>query len=338
MLTPPDDLPEETLRSALARHWGLSADSLGYRAVGRGSHHWEVTDAGGGRWFVSVDDLGTKRLGLADPLDAAYQRLRAALDTARRLREHGCAFVVAPVPTRDGESLVGVGDRFGVAVYPYLTGESFQWGEWASAAHRRGVLDLVVAVHAAPAATSEVALVDDFAVPHRDELELGLAGARAPDTGPYARLAARLLVEYAAPVRRLLARHAELADAARARPDRMVLTHGEPHPGNTMLGADGWRLIDWDTVRIAPPERDLWLVEPGDGSVLDAYAEATGVPPQGEMLELYRSWWHLADVAEETSRFRAPHTGTEDDDESFAILRSVLDHIGTLPAGGTGPR
>ncbi|MDG4788516.1 hypothetical protein O7626_21690 [Micromonospora sp. WMMD1102] len=91
-------------------------------------------------------------------------------------------------------------------------------------------------------------------------------------------------------------------------------------------------------MRIAPPERDLWLVEPGDGSVLDAYAKATGVAPQDEVLELYRSWWHLADVAEETSRFRAPHTGTEDDDESFAILRSVLDHISTLPAAGTGSR
>ncbi|MDW5328151.1 phosphotransferase [Plantactinospora sp. KLBMP9567] len=333
MLTPPDDLPEDMLRSALVREWGLGIASLEYRAVGRGSHHWEVVGAEGGRWFVSVDDLATKRLTLADPLDAAYARLWAALGTARRLHEHGCGFVVAPIPTRDGEPLVRTGDRFGVAVYPYVDGESFRWAEWASPAHRRGVLDRVIAVHAAPAAARDDAPVDDFAIPHLDELEVGLAGTGdVPDTGPYARLAARLLVAHAAPVRRLLARHAELALAARARPGRMVLTHGEPHPGNTMRTADGWRLIDWDTVRVAPPERDLWLMESGDGSVLDAYAEATGVPPLPEMLELHRSWWHLADVAEETSRFRAPHTGTEDDDESFAILRSVLEHISALPA------
>ncbi|MEE6311794.1 phosphotransferase [Plantactinospora veratri] len=332
MLTPPDDLPEELLRTALLREWGVRVASLEYRAVGRGSHHWEVTDVEGTLRFVSVDDLTTKRLTLTDPLDAAYARLRAALGTARRLREHGCGFVVAPIPTSGGEPLVRVGGRFGVAVYPYVDGESFRWGEWASPAHRRDVLDLVTAVHAAPAAAREHAPVDDFAIPHSDELELGLAGTgKVPDTGPYARLAARLLVEHAAPVRRLLARHGELVRAARAQPGRMVLTHGEPHPGNTMRTADGWRLIDWDTVRIAPPERDLWLMEPGDGSVLDAYTEATGVPPLAEMLELYRSWWHLADIAEETSRFRAPHTGTEDDDESFAILRSVLEHISTLP-------
>ena len=38
----------------------------------------------------------------------------------------------------------------------------------------------------------------------------------------------------------------------------MLLTHGEPHPGNAMLAADGWRLVDWDTALVAPLERDLW--------------------------------------------------------------------------------
>ena len=67
--------------------------------------------------------------------------------------------------------------------------------------------------------------------------------------------------------------------AARAQPSGAVLTHGEPHPGNTMLTADGWVLIDWDTALAAPPERDLWSLDPGDGSVLDAYARLTGVTP-----------------------------------------------------------
>jgi len=67
---------------------------------------------------------------------------------------------------------------------------------------------------------------------------------------------------------RLLDRYDVLANAARRRPERAVLTHGEPHPGNTMLTAGGWRLIDWDTVLIAPPERDLWDLDPGDGSLL----------------------------------------------------------------------
>ena len=39
-----------------------------------------------------------------------------------------------------------------------------------------------------------------------------------------------------------------------------VVTHGEPHPVNVMQTDAGRVLIDWDTVAIAPPERDLWMV------------------------------------------------------------------------------
>ncbi len=35
----------------------------------------------------------------------------------------------------------------------------------------------------------------------------------------------------------------------------MVLTHGEPHPGNTLMTNGGWVVVDWDTTLIA--ERDL---------------------------------------------------------------------------------
>ena len=93
--------------------------------------------------------------------------------------------------------------------------------------------------------------------------------------GPYAHPVARLIQGHAGahlaapgPLRRVSWR------PARAQPARTVLTHGEPHPGNTMLTASGWVLIDWDTALAAPPERDLWSLDPGDGSVLDAYADA----------------------------------------------------------------
>jgi spectinomycin phosphotransferase len=40
----------------------------------------------------------------------------------------------------------------------------------------------------------------------------------------------------------------------------VVVTHGEPHPGNILRAAGGLYLIDWDTVGLALPERDLWMV------------------------------------------------------------------------------
>jgi spectinomycin phosphotransferase/16S rRNA (guanine(1405)-N(7))-methyltransferase len=340
MLTPPDDLPDDVLSSALVRGWGVSAASMAYRPVGFGSHHWEVVDTAGTRWFVTVDELDAKRHSWREPLDVAYGRLRASLAAARGLRDHGYGFVVAPVPAGDGEPVARAGDRYAIALYPFLGGQSFQWGEFSTPAHRQAVLDLVVALHTAPSGAYRPAMVDGAGIPYRDELEATLdgdsdggtdsdgdLGTGTGDLGPYARPTARLVAEHAAPIRRLLARYDDLAAQARAQPDRAVLTHGEPHPGNTMRTPDGWQLIDWDTALVAQPERDVWSLDPGDGSAFDAYARATGVTPQPSMLELFAIRWDLADIAMSVHGFRRHHTGTANDDESFEILSDLIARL-----------
>jgi spectinomycin phosphotransferase/16S rRNA (guanine(1405)-N(7))-methyltransferase len=350
VLSPPEDLSEHALVSALARGWALRVASMAYRPVGFGSHHWQVTDAGGTRWFITVDELATKRLSRCQPLAAVFDRLRAALAAATDLRESGHPFAVAPVAALDGEPVIRLGQRFSLAVYPFVDGRSFGWGQWQEPAveHRRAVLDLIVAVHQAPAAARRRAPTDDFAVPLRDELAAALAGAHhAGDCGPYATPAARLLAENAAPIRRQLTRYDTLAAAGRGQSGRSVLTHGEPHPGNTMLAPTGltptglaptglaparlasarWLLIDWDTAMIAPPERDLCSLDPGDGSILASYTDTTGVQPLPAMLQLYRLRWDLADLALAVSRFRAPHTGSPDDNETWNVLHSVIANL-----------
>jgi hypothetical protein len=328
MLTPPDGLPAAALTSALERSWDMAVASMEYRPVGWGSHHWEVSDVNGSRWFVTANELEYKRLSESEPLAAGFSRLRASLAAARDLRDCGRRFVVAPVSACDGEPLARAGDRFGVALYPFVDGQSFEWGEFSAPAHRLGVLDLLVAIHTAPAAASRNALADDFVVPHRDELEAACDPASvAGDCGPYARPVSLLVQRNAAPIHKLLARYDDLVMQARSQPGRTVLTHGEPHPGNTMLTADGWLLIDWDTALVAPPERDLWSLDPGDGSILDSYANATGVVPLQSFLDLYRIRWNIADIAVDVSRFRRPHAGSIDDDKTWELLGSLINHL-----------
>jgi hypothetical protein len=146
--TPPADLPEPVLRGALQAGWSLRVATLAYRPVGFGSHHWELTDTTGARRFVTVDDLRTRRVTTGEPLAAGYDRLRAALTAAQALRAAGHDFVVAPLPSRDGEPLAPLGDSFAMAVYPFVPGENCD----CSPEHRRAVLDLLVAVHTAPPA------------------------------------------------------------------------------------------------------------------------------------------------------------------------------------------
>jgi hypothetical protein len=328
VLTAPQDLDEGALACVLEQAWGIRAAGMTYRPVGWGSHHWEVAGSGGDRWFVTVDELETKRFSASESLDDGFARLRASLWSAVELARAGRDFVVAPLPRAgtDGDPVARLGSRFAVAVYPFLDGRSFAWGDGDTAEWRLAMVGMAAGVHTAPARARRQALADDFTVPLRDELEAACRG-EATDTGPYGRAAAALMREHERPIQRVLARYDGLAVLARSRQDRNVLTHGEPHPGNTMLTPGGWRLIDWDTVLVAPPERDLWDLDPGDGSILDAYTIATGTTPLPELLDLYRLCWDIKDIAYDLSRFRRPHAGSADDHKSWELLRMLVRRV-----------
>jgi len=141
----------EMVAVALEQGWGVRTASLSYLAVGFGSHHWDVTDDTGARWFASVDELDTRRWSLKEPLDSVFGRLDAGLTAAADLAGLGLRFVLAPTRARNRRALLRLAERFSVALTPFAAGQSFGWGDFDSAEHRRAVLDLVIAVHGAPA-------------------------------------------------------------------------------------------------------------------------------------------------------------------------------------------
>jgi len=144
-----------------------------------------------------------------------------------------------------------------------------------------GVRQLPLACRRRRRTARRAALVDDFAIPSRDELIVALADlAGRWDSGPFGEPARLLLARHATSVQRVLEHYDRLVAAANGRPERMVLTHGEPHRGNTITTDDGFVLIDWDTALIAPPERDLWAFADEDRQVLDDYTARTGVTPE----------------------------------------------------------
>ena len=105
----------------------------------------------------------------------------------------------------------------------------------------------------------------------------------------------------------------------------MVLTHGEPHPGNTLATAAGWLLVDWDTILIAAPERDLARMTGPGRSTGSAYEALTGrhVVPEG--IDCYRLWWDLGEICSYVAGFREPHDDTEDMRASLRYLAGYLD-------------
>lgn len=322
MLTPPSDLAETTLRAVLADRWGLSVAAMEYRAVGFGAHHWELGDVAGGRWFVSATDLRPRRVWGGEPLDAGFGRLRGSLEAAAGLRRAGRDFVLAPVPGRDGELLGRIEDAFAVAVYPWVAGESFGWDDYTDA-HRRAMLELVIDVHGAPPEVRDLATVDDYAIPFRE----AFAERMPASAGIYARRVDDLLAAHPGVLGGALERYAGLVAGVRRDPPALVLTHGEPHPGNTMRVDGRWLMIDWETALAAPPERDVWHLD----SLGPAYTEETGTMLRAEILELYRMRWDLTEIAMGLDRFRAPHGDTADDQETW---ENLAESLATLAGGG----
>jgi spectinomycin phosphotransferase len=300
VFTPPPDLPLPLLRTALADGWSLDAVALRYRPVGFGAHHWEAD----GRWFVTVTVP-----------DHDHRRLHASLSAALALRASGCSFVVAPVPARDGSPLVRISDAYAVTVYPLVAGESFDWDNY-SPAHRRAMLDLVIAVHGAPAAVRDLALPDDYAIP-------SFGVPVSPSAGPYARRVISMLAAHSTALGAALARYGDLVAGVRADPPPLVLTHGEPHPGNTMRADGRWLLIDWETALVAPPERDVWHLD----SLAPAYTAETGTALRADILELYRLRWDLTEIGMGLARFSVPHGDTDDDQETWANFEESLANL-----------
>ncbi len=321
MFTRPGDLSDVMLASHLADTWGIAADAVEYVAVGFGSHHWSIID-GEQRWFVSVDDLDAKRHFSNDQRDAAFQRLRAALSAARVAADRGLDFVVAPMRAANEAVVARVNDRYAAALYPFLDGTSYPFGDFRTVAHRDAVLGMVARLHdvADPATTG--ALPDDLVVPRRDDLSVAIDElGQHWDSGPYGELARELLDRHATDVERLLDQYDRIAAGLVQRPERMVLSHGEPHAANTVMTGDGWRLVDWDTTMIAAPERDLWMMAKADDSVIDAYEAITERNVIQDGLDGYRLWWDLSEICGYIALLRDQHDDTDDVRESWSNLQ-----------------
>ncbi|HEY2521524.1 MAG TPA: phosphotransferase [Streptosporangiaceae bacterium] len=339
----PEGVSELELRLALARGWNLRAAALRYLPVGAGSYHWLARGPArapargpgrdtGGRWFVTVDDLDGKSW-LGCTREDVYAGLGAALDTARWLRDRaGLRFVVAPEPARDGAAVQRLSPRYALALYRYIEGSGWEFGDRLPPPVRNQLVDMLVALHqVTPGPRVPVARPD---LPQRGILAAALDDLGRPwPGGPFAEPARALLAGAASSVRDLLATFDRLAARVAAAPHQ-VITHGEPHPGNVLRTPGGLRLIDWDTVGLAVPERDLWeVLGAGPDAAGDAarrYTGATGHPVDPDSLRCYQIRWALDDLAAFTAELRAGHRRTAGTEAAWQALTETVAGLARL--------
>jgi spectinomycin phosphotransferase len=315
----PEGLEAGSVIDALRHGWDFDADFAEYAAVGGGSYHWEVKDTSGRRGFVTVDDLGQKTW-LGDTNDAVFDGLRRAFDAAVALRDGGLHFVVAPIPARAGESVRRLDSRYAIALFPFVEGEAGQFGRYEDG-DRQAIVTMLAALHQATAAAGSAVSTVGLDLPGRRHLEGALRELDEPwRGGPLSEPARHAVRDSASELAELLALADRLSVDAQNCGGDWVVTHGEPHAANVMRTSEGRLLLDWDTVALAPPERDLWMLVVDGRDAADLYVRSTGTQLNEAALDFYRLTWDLKDIAEYLNVLRSPHRENHDTVRHYRAL------------------
>lgn len=310
----PEDLSDRELADVLDERWGVRDAEPVYAPVGFGGYHW--TTAG---HFATVTDVRHGGLPM----------LVSAMDTAAALGV--LDFVVAPLSTKDGQIVVRLGNRYAVTLFPLVAGEPGSFYDVPTLAQRADMASVLARLHSVsvPGAPRH-----DPGLEARAGLDEALDSLDASwNTGPYGDRTRELLAARESEVRATLARFDASANRIAAMDDAdLVVTHGETHRGNTLTDGDRLLLIDWDTVRLAPPERDLWMGLGDDAVARELYAREAGHEVSGELMAFYELRWALDDIAVYVRDFRAPHGESADLEQAWGGFEGSVKWLGK-----TGP-
>ncbi|RZU03171.1 spectinomycin phosphotransferase [Kribbella rubisoli] len=307
----PTEISCDLVARILKEHWGFTAVQVAYAPVGFGSYHWIASATDGPRWFVTADRVTS----------AGSQSITAAMQTTRDLAHRGYEFAVAPLADRGGRLVREVLPGWTLMVLPYLQGWSTPDGDWDDPAEREQIARILGRLHTAP--PPKALQRWDFAIPDRDALLATLGDLDQPwSAGPYAEPTRLRLAGARSYVYERLEYYDALVREVESSDDPWVVTHGEPHSANALRTTDGeLRLVDWETVRLAPRERDLTGILGGPPDALPAYqSEAGPVSPHPAAMELFDVWWPLAEISSYVQLFRQPHVESEDTKESWREL------------------
>ncbi|MFG1820455.1 phosphotransferase [Kribbella sp. NPDC049174] len=297
----PEFISADAVLDAVRTHWAIDVDVIEHLPVGFGAHHWRVSFAGAPRLFVTLDNLGPRHT--AESLEAAYT-------AAGELAAAGLEFVLASVPNRQGRYTAP------------LAGHRLSCVPWTGGKPGSGPIDTDdLAQQNAKALAQLHATPPPIGIPSwqprvGEDFGGSLANlVRTPwQTGPYGERARSALTQRIDAIRRWTDTYHDLS--RRTVDHQWVPTHGEPHTANQLITDHGIVFVDWESLALAPRERDL-------GTLINSgYADLAA--PNWEMTELFDLEWRLSELAEYATWFTHPHTGTASDRSAFDDLITEL--------------
>lgn len=222
------------------------------------------------------------------------------------LAGQGVEAVLAPYPTHSGQFHASCAE-FTLSLTPFVTGVS-GWEQELTPPQWRELGRALGALHQAtlPAAIANSLPVETYTSLARAEVGTLLEkAAPSPRTDAVTREFKRLLQQQRSAIECLLSGAHELGERLRLAPPPNVLCHGDIHAGNVLLFNGRLFIVDWDTLLLAPPERDLMFIGGGVGGCWNKPQEAewfkTGYGPypwNPTTLAYYRCERIVQDIAE----------------------------------------
>jgi spectinomycin phosphotransferase len=339
------------LSAHLRANYALHAAEISFLAKGADPHSavYRVLDTDGRAFFFKLRSADFGEASVAVPF---------------WLSQCGIHQVMAPIPCSDGRLYARIGESAAI-LFPYVEGhdgftlplEDRHWielGEVLGRIHcaeipphlaaavvreeysplwRQQVRDLLEALpldartgstpSGTPGDTPSGATMDNI---------LGSIPGSGTDDKPAAALRA-FLADRRSAILDLVAQAEQLAAEVQRLPLPYVLCHADIHGGNVLVNTDGdLHLVDWDTVILAPKERDLMFVGGGVAGVWNDPHEAHlfyrgYVPCTVDPLALayYRCERIVQDIAVTCTQLLESTTGGEQRAETLADLTSQFD-------------
>jgi spectinomycin phosphotransferase len=303
MRQPPTDVSDAHVLETLRTHWHVDVDAVEHVPLGFGAHHWRASCAGRPVLFATLDRPRAGR---------PAERYEQAYALAARLVGQGLDFVLAGRPTTHGSFTAPCSFGTVLSAVPWVDGVGGR--HTFRDEHERGATERMVdALHAVPTDTSMPRWTS--AVPADLAASLTALVAEPWSAGPHGETARELVRARLAGVLASIEEHRTLLAEAWCDVDAWVVTHGEPMPHNQLVTSSGQRyLVDWESVAVAPRERDLRPLVHGG-------SRRTVHPGR---LRLFDLDWCLDEVDQYSRWFAGPHGDGEDDRIALNGLREEL--------------
>lgn len=323
-----DRWPE--LTACLQRDYGVQPAQITRLALGADPYTtvYRVVDTAGAAYFLKLRSADFNLAVVAVP---------------HWLAEQSIPQIIAPIPCWDGRLFAQSGAS-AVILYPFVGGsdgfavplQERHWVELGQTLRRihAAALPVDLAVHIP---------CEDYSPTWRTKVREYVAGSDetlfgTPATSPNDAAAFALhafLRDRRAAILDLVAQAEQLARVAKELPQELVLCHADIHAGNVLIGASGdFHVVDWDTITLAPRERDLMFIGGGIAGVSKQPREVelfyTGYGPctiDTRLLAYYRFERIVQDIAAYSMQVLA----STDAKERAGFLREVA---GQFEPGG----